>query len=108
MKVGLNGFFSGNRSRRKEKFEFKPIVLQLKIDLLSHPAHGGEIKYNFHSPIRAVRNMLAASPAESKLHFRGSPENDTKLHLINSSSGYRGSFKYPFIASTLIQNSSTC
>ena len=29
----------GNQSRRRKNFEFKPVKLQLKIDLVSHPAH---------------------------------------------------------------------
>ena len=28
---------------KKRNIEFKPIVLGLKIDLMLHPAHGGEV-----------------------------------------------------------------
>ena len=42
----INGFFRFGiaiESRRRENSEFKPVVLCLKVDLVSHPAHGGEV-----------------------------------------------------------------
>ena len=40
---GINLTSLGNQSRRRKNSELKPVILSLKIDLVSHPAHQGGV-----------------------------------------------------------------